>query len=145
MAAAGKTIKATTRTRAVPAERVPAELRDMYKDEVADAAAASLDFSSTADPDAPPVEMEKLFSIDGKDYMIPKEFGPSIAILYLDVIDKGRDIALALIMRGVIGPEGWTALVELAAQKKITFPQVKALMEIVNVKTMGALEAMEGN
>lgn len=140
-----KTIKATTRTRRVPEEQVPAELRDLYKDEAAEEAAASLRFSTADDPDAEPVEMEELFWVDDKAYMIPKEFGPSIAIMYLDVVDKGRDMALALIMRGVIGPEGWAALLDLAARKKISMAQVKALMEIVNKKTMGALEAMEGN
>lgn len=117
----------------------------MYKDDAAEEKAVSLHFSTTVDADAEPVEMEELFSIDDVTYMIPKEFGPSVAILYLDVIDKGRDMALAMIMRGVIGPEGWTALVNLAAQKMISMAQVKALMEIVNTKTMGALEAMEGN
>lgn len=143
--APAKTIKATTRTRRVPEEQVPAELRNLYKDEAADEAAASLRFSTADDPDAEPIEMETLFWVDDTEYKIPKEFGPSIAIMYLDVIDKGRDMALALIMRGVIGPEGWAALMDLAAKKKISMAQVKALMEVVNTKTMGAMEAMEGN
>jgi hypothetical protein len=142
---AAKTIKATKATRRVPEEHVPAELRNLYRDEQAEAAAASLDFSSADDPNAEPVEMEKLFSVDGVDYMIPKEFGPSVAIIYLDVIDKGRDMALAIIMRTTIGPEGWAALLDLAAKKKLTMPQIKALMGIVEKKIMGALEAMEGN
>ncbi len=141
-----KTVKATKRTRAVPVEQVPAELRNLYKDEAADAAAASLKFSTADDPDADPDELEVLFWVDDKAYMIPKEFGPSIALMYLDVVDKGRDMALALIMRGVIGPEGWAALMDLAAKKKVSMPQVKALMEIVQTKTMGAIEVMgEGN
>jgi hypothetical protein len=140
-----KAVKATTRTRAVPAEQVPAELRNLYKDEAVEEAAASLKFSTTDDPNAEPVEMETLFWVDDTEYKIPKEFGPSIALMYLDVIDKGRDMALALIMRGVIGPEGWSALMDLAAKKKINMAQVKALMEVVNTKTMGAMEAMEGN
>jgi hypothetical protein len=143
--AATKTIKATTRTRAVPAEQVPAELRKMYKDEKADAAAASLNFTTADGPDDEPVEMEELFSVDGKAYEIPKEFGPSMALVYLDVVDKGRDVALAAILRSVIGPEGWAALMDLAAKKKVTLPQIRALMEIVNTKLMGALEVMEGN
>lgn len=143
--ATAKTIKATTKTRRVPEDQVPAELRNLYKDDAAEAAEASLDFTSAVDPDAPPVEMEKLFSVDGVDYMIPKEFGPSIALVYLDVIDKGRDMALAIILRTTIGKEGWAALMDLADKKKVTLPQVKALMEKVNVKIMGALEVMEGN
>lgn len=139
-----KAIKATTRTRRVPDDKVPAELRDMYKDG-AEEGPVSLNFSSADNPDAEPAEMETLFTVDGVEYQIPKEFGPSIALIYLDVIDKGRDTALALIMRSTIGKEGWAALMELADKKKITLPQVKALMEIVNVKIMGALEAMEGN
>lgn len=138
-----KTIEATKRTRRVPDEKVPAEIRAMYKDDTVEE--VSLNFSTTADPDAEPVETETLFTVDGKDYRIPKEFGPSIAIIYLDVIDKGRDTALAIIMRTTIGKEGWAALLDLAERKLLTAPQVKALMEKVNVKIMGALEAMEGN
>jgi hypothetical protein len=143
--AATKAIKATTKTRRVPAEQVPAELRNLYKDEQADAAAASLNFTTTDDPDAEPVEMETLFTIDDTEYQIPREFGPSIAIIYLDVIDRGRDVALAVILRSTIGDEGWAGLMALAKKNKINKHQIAALMQIVEKKIMGAMEAMEGN
>lgn len=143
--AATKVIKATTKTRAVPAEQVPAELRNLYRDEAAEEAAASLNFSTADDPDAPPIEMETLFTIDDTEYQIPREFGPSIAIIYLDVIDRGRDVALATILRSTIGDEGWAGLMALAKMNKINKHQIAALMRIVEKKIMGAMEAMEGN
>jgi hypothetical protein len=141
-----KAVKATTRTRRVPAEQVPAELRGMYESETTDAEEVSLDFDS-AEGTIEPVERENLFKHKGVWYTIPKEFGPGVGLVYLDRVSNGggRDEALGTILKTVIGPKGWAALLELAAEDKISLAQMKAIMVKVNDRTMGALEDTEGN
>lgn len=141
---APKVIKATTRTRRVAEENVPAELRGMY-DADRKTEDVSLDLTSEATENETPVETEKLFSVDGVEYRIPVEFGPGIGLIYLNRIDEGRDVALGGILKTVIGKEGWAALMKLAEADRITGPQLKAIMKKVSDRTMGAVEAIEGN
>lgn len=141
-----RAIKATTRTRQVPVEQVPAELLNMYKDDVApEVANASLAFTTVATGDEPEEERDELFSVDGKVYTIPVEFGPGIGLIYLDRIGEGRDVALGGILKAVIGEDGWAALLMLAAKNRINADQFKALVQKVQDRTMGAVEKMEGN
>lgn len=141
-----KTIKATTKTRRVAEENVPAELRNLY-DRGAAEEEVSLDFTTraNADEDEPEEERDELFSIDGVSYTIPVQFGPGVGLIYLDRLDEGRDIALGAILKTVIGKEGWEALMRVAAENRITGPQFKAILKKVNDRTMGAVEALEGN
>ena len=142
MAGNGKAIKATTNTRRVPKERVPAELLGMYKD---DEVEELLDFTSEATEDEPEIEKDKLFSIDGVDYMIPVRFGPGVGLIYLDLIGEGRDVALAAILKTVIGEQGWKALLRLAEKDRITVGQFKGILTKVQERTFGAVQELEGN
>lgn len=138
-----KAIKATKNTRRVPEEQVPAELRNMYRDERDDD--VSLDLTTEATDDEPDVPRDKLFSVDGVDYTIPVQFGPGVGLIYLDLIDQGRDVALGAILKTVIGREGWRALMKLAELNRITGAQFKAIITKVNERTLGAVEDLEGN
>ena len=137
-----KTIKATKATRRVPQEQVPAELRNLYRE---DPGEVSLAFTSEASEEQPDVETDELFSVDGVAYEIPVKFGPGIGLIYLDLIDQGRDVALGAILKTVIGEDGWKALLKLAAKNRITGPQFKAIITKVQERTMGAVEDLEGN
>ena len=137
-----KTIKATTRTRQVAKEAVPAELRGMYDADKAED--VSLDFDAS-EADNEPEERDELFRSKGVSYTIPVHFGPGVGLLYLHRIDEGRDVALGYILKTVIGKEGWAALMALAEENRITGPQFKAIIKKVNERTMGAVEDIEGN
>lgn len=144
--AATKAIKATTKTRRVAEENVPAELRNLYDaDRRKDEEDVSLDLTTEAGEDEEPVETEKLFSVDGVEYRIPVEFGPGVGLLYLDRISEGRDVALGQILKTVIGEQGWKALLRLAELNRINAAQLKAIMKKVNDRTLGAVEDIEGN
>jgi hypothetical protein len=133
---------------------MPPELRDMYGPPKLSRARGtgttgsepevSFDFDTSAP--AAEVPMERLFSIDGVPYFIPVEFPPSYAIVFLDALDEGRDIAVGRVLKLATG-EGWKALVDLAARRPDLIPmaQFSALMEKVMLKVMGAVEAVEGN
>jgi hypothetical protein len=140
----GKTSKATTRTRQVPDDKVPAELRNMYRDE-RESEEVSLDFTTEAGDNEPEEEREKLFSVDGVDYTIPVRFGPGVGVVYLDRLSQGRDVALGGVLKTVMGEEGWAAFLKLAELNRITLPQLRAILEKVNERTMGAMEDAEGN
>jgi hypothetical protein len=90
--------------------------------------------------------MERLFSIDGVPYYIPVEYPPSYAIVYLDALDEGRDVAVGRVIKLAVG-EGWRALVELSTKRPDLIPpaQFTALMQKVMNKVMGAVEDIEGN
>jgi hypothetical protein len=136
--------KATKATRRVPEDRVPAELRGMYRDEAPEED-VSLELVSTKAAAAAGLAapMEKLFSVDGADYHIPVEFPPGVALMYLDRIEEGRDVATGAILKHVIGSKGWAAL--LTAADVMSREQVRKLMAIVTEKIMGAMEDVEGN
>lgn len=142
--AAAKTIKATTRTRQVQEDNVPAELRGMYDRDNRDEE-VSLDFTSETTEDEGPEERETLFTVDGVAYTIPVEFGPGVGLIYLDRISEGRDVALGEILKTVIGTKGWAALMVLAEKNRITGAQFRAIMKKVSDRTMGAMEGIEGN
>lgn len=143
---AQKTIKATTKTRRVQEEQVPAELRGLYDaDRKKGSEEVSLDFTSEATEDEPEVEKDKLFGLDGVDYMIPVHFGPGVGLIYLDRIEEGRDVALGSVLKTVIGVEGWGALMKLAALDRISLEQLRAIISKVQERTMGAVEGIEGN
>ncbi len=144
MAATKAKAKATTRTRQVPEEKVPAELRGFYSDKRA-SESVSLNFTTAPTEEEEPVELEELFSIDGKPYMIPVEFGPGVGLIYLDRIAEGRDVALGEVLKAVIGDEGWQGLLKLAKLNRISLAQLQKIIETVNERTLGAMEASEGN
>lgn len=141
--AAGGTVR-----RAPDINDVPAELRDFYARpnlEATDDDEASLDFDTSAP--AAKVPTEKLFSIDGVEYRIPAYFPPGFALIYLNALDEGRDIAVGRALKRAIGATGWAALVTLAEERPdlLTPGQFKRLMGIVMRKIMGTIEDSEGN
>ena len=133
---------------------MPPELRDMYgppklgKARGAGTIGSDDDVSFDFDTSTPAAEvpMERLFSIDGVPYYIPVEYPPSYAIVYLDALDEGRDVAVGRVIKLAVG-EGWRALVELSTKRPDLIPpaQFTALMQKVMNKVMGAVEDIEGN
>lgn len=133
---------------------VPEELRDFYgppklsRDRGAGTTAADPgEFNFDTSTPVAKVEVERLFSIDGKPYFIPVEFPPAYGIVYLDALDRGRDVAVAEALKLAIGPKGWTALRDLAKTRPdlIDPAQFEALMNKVLAKVLGAVENGEGN
>lgn len=120
------------------APAVPPELRDFY-DRIGDDDEVSVDLVTEPDEE---VETEKLFSIDGREYRIPVEFGPHLGLIYVDSAEKGMDIALGRVLKMAIGEDGWRALV---GHKSLTAPQLRTILNRVMVKVMGALEAAAKN
>jgi len=141
-APAKRTAKAAPRPD--PAEQEPPELRDFYDqvdaldEETED---VSLDMSSRKGKEREEVR-EKLFSIDGVDYLIPKEFGPNLSLVFIDAIGRvGEDVAIGRVMRVALGKAGWEALQEFEDLQPL---QLKKIMSIVMRKIMGAIEAEKG-
>lgn len=103
----------------------------------------SLDFN-TPDADAvAEVPLEKLFSINGKDYFIPVEFPPGVSIAYLHGVEEGRDVALGRCLKTVIGEKGWNELAAFVTANNgggITRAQMGRLLNVVMTKVMGSLE-----
>lgn len=167
MPAASKTAqKAITRkagaaraVRAVPADPndVPDELRDFYSDgpapgpnratrraaQRAGAVEESLDFTTEEADEVADVPMEKLFSINGKDYYIPVTFPPGVGLVYLHGVEEGRDVALGRCLKLVLGERSWNELQAFVMATKgggITRGQMGQLLDKVLTKVMGALE-----
>ena len=145
--------------RAVPADPddVPEELRGFYGDgpapgpnRAARRAAhragvvdESLDFTTEEADEVADVPLEKLFSIDGKDYYIPVTFPPGVGLVYLHGVEEGRDIALGRCLKLVLGEKSWNELQAFVMSTKgggITRGQMGHLLDKVLTKVMGALE-----
>lgn len=140
---ATKAVKAATkRTRQVPADKIPAELIGMYDGE-RDEEEVSTNFTTTRQK-ADPGELETLFTVDGVAYTIPKKFGPGVGLIYLDVVQESRDVALAGVLKHVIGADGWKALMSISDQ--VTAEQLKKIIGTVQEKLFAAMEENgEGN
>lgn len=134
---------------------LPPELRDMYGPPKLSRArgagttgpddSGELDFDTSKPVAEQP--MEKLFSIDGKQYFIPVEFPVGYSIVYLDALDEGRDIAVGRALKLAVGP-AWEQLRTLARERPdlIKPHHLQRIMDIVLNKIMGTLEeAGEGN
>jgi hypothetical protein len=140
----------------VDGDDLPAELRDMYGPPKLSKARGGGTVAAVDDGDdlnfdtstpAPEIPMERLFAIDGVPYYVPVEYPPSYAIVYLDGLEEGRDIAVARVLKLAVG-EGWKALRDLAERRPdlISPEQFSKLMNKVLTKVMGVVEeAGEGN
>lgn len=83
----------------------------------------------------PPPGKVKLFSIDGKDYFIPKEPGPNVSVRYLrDVRKHGQDYAVAGLMEAMLGEDGVDALAEY---EELTEEDLDHIMEAVKRHALG--------
>jgi hypothetical protein len=84
-------------------------------------------------------EMEHIFSIDGVQYFMPVSVPPAIALRVLEVIElQGEDAAASYVLHEVLGEEAHTALKNCQAIKSA---QLKAIVEVVTERAMGALES----
>lgn len=142
----------TTRGKRVVRAPEPAELVDFYGPPRLAASTAdgvSLDFTTPDQAAIAKVPLEKLFSINGKDYFIPVEFPPGVSIAYLHGVEEGRDVALGRCLKAVIGEKGWNELAAFVAATNgggITRDQMRRLLDTVMTKVMGSLEeGGEGN
>jgi len=92
--------------------------------------------------DAPPVEREDLFSIDGVVYTIPKDMPGTLALTLLDTARKqGESVAISWLLEEVLGENAYGALL---ACKTVTRTQMSAVVTVIREKVMGALEQMQG-
>lgn len=88
--------------------------------------------------DAPPVEMEDLFSIDGVTYQIPRRVTVNVALRYMKLLrTKGQDEALAWAIERVLGESAYDALMNFDGLQPDDLAQV---MEVVRDKLLGAVE-----
>lgn len=125
-----------------PVEQIPAELRNFYDQVEQDADDdVSLDMVSPS-TEVQEAAREKLFSIDGVDYLIPSRFGPHLGLTYIKGLEDGQDVAIGRVMRAALGPAGWSALCDF---QHLSTPQLKKLMGVIMQKVMGAVEDEEGN
>lgn len=165
VSASRKTAAKTVRPRAVqahavrdvPVDDVPEELRGFYGDGPPKLSRARgggtsdgyepLALSTPTRAERAEVEMEPLFFIDDTEYGIPVTFPPSLALIYLDALDEGRDIAVARVLREAIGKPGWTALITFVRKGGAIGEQAMgAMMNRVLEKVMGVVNDMgEGN
>lgn len=135
---------------------LPPELADMYgppklsrsrgAGTTGEVEELSFDFDTSAKPE--PIEMEKLFSIDGVEYFIPIVFPPAYSVVYLDAVQRGRDVAAGEILRLATGNKGWNALVSLARERPdlIQPEQLNGIINRILEKVMDSLEENgEGN
>jgi hypothetical protein len=116
------------------APAVPPEIANFYNTVPAAENIGDLDFTSDADEE---IETEKLFSLDGVEYRIPVEFGPHLAMIFIDSAEEGELVAIARVLRDIIGPDGWRALTGFKGLKP---EQLKAVLDRVMIKVMGTIE-----
>jgi hypothetical protein len=83
--------------------------------------------------------MEHIFSIDGVEYFMPVSVPPAIALRVLEVIElQGEEAASSYVLHEVLGDEAHSALKNCTA---VTSSQLKAIVEVVTTRAMGALES----
>lgn len=92
-----------------------------------------------------PVDEERipLFSIDGREYTIPKSVDAAFALRAIKTVrEKGELFAAAQIFEEVIGTEAYDALCNF---KGLKGPQLKQLIDEVVGYVMGQVEDIAGN
>lgn len=143
----------------VPTDEIPAELRDFYSSgpprlgrargagTTGDGGYTPLELTTPTAAERKAVPLEPLFYLDGVEYGIPKEFPPALALLYLDGLDEGRDIAIARVLKVAVGTAGWSALMQyVRAGGAVGEEALAAMLEHVLKKVLGIIEASgEGN
>ena len=92
---------------------------------------------TAAEPTAGP-EQIVLFSLDGRDYYVPKQIGPNVAMAYMrDIRKNGLEYARAGILERLIGKEGLDALADYDG---LTEEDLDSLMKAVDKHVLGPLE-----
>jgi hypothetical protein len=88
--------------------------------------------------DTPSEEREPLFSIDGREYTIPKEVPGNLSLQAIERMRTESEYAvIAWIMETMLGKAGYRALLDCKAVKP---SQLRAITEICRSKMMGELE-----
>jgi hypothetical protein len=114
-----------------------------YRDRYATEKSEPIEIHTLDPADAPDVETEVLFTIDGTEYRVPKEVPPITGLRALDIIaDEGEAPGLRWLLQEVLGQDGYDALL---ACPSITSKQLGQIMTVVRDKAMGDLEAASGN
>lgn len=97
--------------------------------------------SITSRPADEEVKMVKLFEIDGEDYLIPAEPDAGLALQVIeDTAQYGEVVANMLMLKHVIGDEGYQALKDCGALKG---KHLAALSDAVTKLVLGSLEDEE--
>lgn len=88
--------------------------------------------------EAPAIEDEPVFSIDGRVFTMPKRVPVATALKYMRMVRKeGQDVAIGWAVEKVLGEEAYVALSEFDG---LTKDQLAQVMEIVRQKLLGAVE-----
>lgn len=86
----------------------------------------------------PSNDREPLFSIDGREYTIPKEVPGNLALQAIERMRVEHELAVvAWIMEQLLGKEGYRALLDC---KAVTRKQLAQITEICRLKVMGDVE-----
>lgn len=92
--------------------------------------------------DREPVERVVLFSLDDKDYTIPRKFPVSLGLKVIRTMRKrGQEIAMAELLEEVIGEDAYEALVNYP---DLEDSDIERLMEIVQSLALGSLDSPKG-
>jgi hypothetical protein len=95
----------------------------------------------TSRPADAAIEMVTLFEIDGKAYQIPAKPDAGLALQVVeDAVEHGSVVADLMMLKRVIGDEGFQALKDCGA---LTGDHLRRLSDAVTKITLGALEDEE--
>jgi len=85
------------------------------------------------------VEREALFSVDGNEVTVPKEFSASFALQYVDRSRKsGLDNAASWLLETALGPEGYALLLGF---EELEPADLEKVMGVLLDKVYGAMQA----
>lgn len=92
--------------------------------------------------DREPIEHVVLFSLDDRDFTIPKKFPVNLGLRVIRTMRRrGEAIAMAELLEEVIGEDAYEALVNYP---DITNDDIARLMQIVNDLALGSLDGPKG-
>lgn len=101
-----------------------------------------LEFSTKTE--APAIERDDLFSLDGTVYTIPVRFAAGDTLMYVDGLRKyGPDIAAAWALEHAIGEAGYTALCN-ANNATVSHDEFAKLIAIVTDRLLGKAAPIPG-
>lgn len=88
-------------------------------------------------------ETVPLFVLDGKTYTIPAKPKANITLKYLrNIRTMGEDIAAGELLEGLLGSEGYEALMN---HDDLTMDQFQQVMLAAQKHVLGAIEEAQGN
>lgn len=88
--------------------------------------------------EAPVIEMEDVFSIDGRVFQMPARVTTNTALIYMRMVRKqGEEAAISWAVERVLGEDAYVALMNC---ESLTKDQLGQVMEIVKTKLLGAVD-----